>query len=279
MKTNLMRGIGTALVAAGLLGGCAGTGPQDGRVAGATLATGVKNFLLSPVMIVSGIAQGIAFLPYTVGTGLSELNKGLLQANAVPLDDSYKATFGVGIDDKRVDPQSGEIRGQQGVYGYYKPEAIFEANRSLRRLLVQQGMPEREARNYVLTGNYKYAFSRNQILLAIVYRPKGEQPFRVQAKQTGIATTFKPDQRDWYEPYSKDLDDGPLDEVVDWVAMDYKLLRQDKVVATLMVLSVESIKSGKRSPDYWQAEAAWMNGDTDVVLQQSRTRGKPATSA
>ncbi|MFN9388316.1 MAG: hypothetical protein ACK6DF_02005, partial [Betaproteobacteria bacterium] len=95
----------------------------------------------------------------------------------------------------------------------------------------------------------------------------------------GIATTFKPDPRGWSEPYSPALDAGPLDEVVVWVAMDFKLRRQDKVVATLMVLSVESIKSGKRSPDYWQAEAAWMNGDTDVVLQQSRTRGKPATSA
>ena len=51
-----------------------------------------------------------------------------------------------------------------------------------------------------------------------------------------------------------------LDEVIDWVALDYKLLRQEKVVATLMVLSVEGIKSGKRSPDYWEAERPWIAG-------------------
>ena len=61
--------------------------------------------------------------------------------------------------------------------------------------------------------------------------------------------------------------------------MDYKLLRQEKVVATMMVLSVESIKSGKRSPDYWQAEGPWMAGNTSEVMQQSQNRAKTAPSA
>jgi hypothetical protein len=198
----------------------------------------------------------------------------LLKANAVPLDDSYKATFGVSIDDKRVDPQSGDVKGQEGIYGQYRADAIFEANRALHRLLMSQGMPEQEAKNYILTGNYRYAFTRNQILLAIVYRHPGEQPFRVAAKQTGIVTTFKPDQRGWYEPYERDASGQPIDEVVDWAAMEYKLLRQEKVVATVMVLSAESIKSCKRSPDYWQAEGPWMAGDTTQVIRQSQIRGK-----
>ena len=280
MKTKLLRSFSAALAATIILGGCASGGPPDGRVAAATFGTGVKNLLLSPIMIVSGIAQGIAFLPYTIGTGLNELNKGLLEADAVPLDDSYQATFGVSIADSRVDPQSGAVKGQRTVYGSYNPEAIFEANRSLQRLLVQQGMPESEAKRYVLTGNYRYAFSRNEILLAVVYRPNGEQPFKVDAKQTGIPTTFRPNQRGWYEPYVKDADGQPLDEVVDWVAMDYKSLRQEKVVATLMVLSVESIKSGKRSPDYWQAEVPWMAGRTAEVMRLSRDRARmPETTA
>ncbi|MGH8598229.1 MAG: hypothetical protein ACREXT_16370, partial [Gammaproteobacteria bacterium] len=124
------------------LGGCVTGGAPDGRVAAETFGQGMKNLILAPFMIVAGIAQGIAFLPYTMGTGLNELNKGLLQANAVPLDDSYKATFGVSIDDQRVDQQSGMVKGQEGIYGRYRAEAIFEANRSLHRLLVSQGMPE-----------------------------------------------------------------------------------------------------------------------------------------
>ena len=269
-----------AFVTTMFLCGCATGGAPEGRVAADTFGQGIKNLFLSPFMIVSGIAQGIAFLPYTIGTGLTELNKGLLQANAVPLDDSYKATFGVSIEDKRVDPESGKIKGQEGIYGRYRPEAIFEANRSLHRLLVQQGMPEKEARNYVLVGNYRYAFTRNQILLAVVYRHPGDQPFRVVAKQTGIMTTFRPDQRGWYEPYERDADGQALDEVVDWAAIDYKVLRQEKIVATLMVLAVESVKSGKRSPDYWTAESPWMAGNTAEVIRQSQNRVKiePSTT-
>lgn len=279
MKTNLIQRLRAGMLVLVFLGGCATGGAPNGRVATETFGQGIKNLLLSPLMIVSGIAQGIAFLPYTIGTGLAELNKGLLEANAVPLDDSYKATFGLSMEDKKVDPKSGEITGQKGTYGVYQPEAIFEANRSLRRLLIQQGMPEKEAGNYVLTGNYRYAFSRNQMLLAIVYRPAGDQSIRVAAKQTGIQTTFRPDQRGWYEPYQRDLNGQPVDEIVDWVAMDYKILRQEKIVATLMVLSVESIKSGKRSPDYWQAETSWMAGDTAEVIRQSQARGKTSATS
>lgn len=274
LKTNKLRVISAALATMMVLGGCASGGAPDGRVAANTFGQGVKNLILAPFMIVAGVAQGIAFLPYTVGTGLNELNKGLLQANAVPLDDSYKATFGVSIADQRVDQNTGTVKGQDEIYGQYRPEAIFEANRSLQRLLVSQGMPEKEAKNYILTGNYRYAFTRNQILLAIVHRTPGEQPFRVAAKQTGIVTTFRPDQRGWYEPYQRDVNGQPVDEVVDWVAMEYKLLRQQKVVATMMVLSVESIKSGKRSPDYWKVEGPWMAGETTEVIRQSQVKVK-----
>lgn len=272
MKTNMMRVSSVLLATLMFLSGCATPGEADGHVAANTFGQGMKNLILSPFMIVAGIAQGLAFLPYTIGTGLNDLNKGLLQANAVPLDDSYKATFGVSIEDQRVDPQSGKIQGQPGQYGRYRSAAIFEANTALQRLLVSQGMAEQTAKNYVLTGNYQYALTRGQILLAVVYRHPGEQPFRVAAKQTGITTTFRPGQRGWHEPYQRDVDGQPVDEVVDWAAIDYKVLRQEKVVATLMVLAVEAIKSGKRSPEYWEAERPWMAGDTNKVMALSQGR-------
>ena len=272
MKTNMIRVSSVLLTTMMLLGGCATPGAPDGYVAANTFGQGLKNLILSPLMIVAGIAQGLAFLPYTIGTGLNDLNKGLLQANAVPLDDSYKATFGVSIEDQRVDQQSGKIQGQPGQYGRYRSQAIFEANTALQRLLVSQGMPEHTAKNYVLTGNYQYAMTRGQILLAVVYRHPGEQPFRVAAKQTGITTTFRPGQRGWHEPYQRDVDGQPIDEVVDWAAIEYKVLRQEKVVATLMVLAVEAIKAGKRSPEYWDAERPWMAGETGKVMAISQGR-------
>jgi len=261
-----------------LAGGCATPGANDGHVAANTFGQGLKNLILSPFMIVAGIAQGLAFLPYTLGTGLNDLNKGLLQANAVPLDDSYKATFGVSIEDKRVDQQSGKIQDQPGQYGRFRSQAIFEANTALQRLLVSQGMPEAKAKNYVLVGNYQYAFTRGQILLAVVYRHPGEQPFRVAAKQTQIPTTFRPGQRGWHEPYQADADGRPLDEVIDWAAIDYKLLREEKIVATLMVLAAEAIKSGKRSPEYWDVERPWMSGETARIMAVSQGRVSLPTS-
>jgi len=272
MKTNTMRGLSVLLATMLVLGGCATPGENDGHVAANTFGQGVKNLFLSPFMIVAGLAQGLAFLPYTIGTGLNDLNKGLLQANAVSLDDSYKSTFGVSIDDQRVDPQSGKIQGAPGQYGRYRSQAIFEANSAMQRLLVSQGMPEQTAKNYVLTGNYQYAWTRGQILLAVVYRHPGEQPFRVNAKQTGIVTTFRPGQRGWHEPYQFDVDGKPVDEVIDWAAIDYKLLRQEKVVATLMVLAAEAIKSGKRSPESWEVERPWMAGETAKVMALSQGR-------
>lgn len=266
------------VLTAGLLGGCA-TGPSDGRVAAQTFGKGVKNLLLSPVMIVSGVAQGLAFLPYTIGTGLNELNKGLIEADAVPLDDSYQATFGVSITDARVDANSGTIRGTSSPYGRYRPQAIFEANKALQRLLVSQGMTQEHASHYVLTGDYRHVVSRGEVLLAVVYRHPGEQPFRVHARQTGIMTTLRPDQRGWYEAYARDAGGRAVDEVIDWVALDYKLLRQEKVVATLMVLSVEAIKSGKRSEDYWEAERPWIAGDTATVVNLSRRKIQDALPA
>lgn len=256
-----------------LLTGCA---TFDGHSGMELFGRGVVALILSPLMIVAGLAQGIGFLPYTLQTNVNDLNKALVQANAVSLDDSYQATFGVSIADRQVDPNTGNVYGQEGLYGRYRPDAIFEANRAFQRLLVSQGMPEEQARNYTLAGNYRYTFSRGQIFVAVVYRHPGTQPFRAEAKQTGIVTTFRPDQRGWYEPYERDVNGQAIDEIIDWAAMDYTILRHDKVVATLMVLAAESVKSGKRSPDYWAAERRWQAGDTATVVRESAEKVKRA---
>jgi hypothetical protein len=268
----MVRILSVLLAGALLVAGCA-AGP-NGQTGMETLGRGLMNLVLSPFMIAAGILQGLAFLPYTIGTGLAELNRGLVQAQAVPLEDSYKATFGVSINDQRVDQKSGEIRGQEGLYGRYRPQAIMEANRAFQRLLVSQGMSQDNAQHYVLAGNYAYAWSRGHILLAVTYRHSGAQPIRVVSRETGIVTTFRPDQRAWHEPYERDANGQAIDEVIDWTAMEYKLLRQDKIVATLMVIAAEAVKSGKRSTDYWEAERRWKAGETAQLIRESLARVK-----
>ena len=60
----------------------AGCVTPDGQLAVETFGRGMANLILAPLMIVAGIAQGLAFLPYTIGMGLAELNRSLIEASA-----------------------------------------------------------------------------------------------------------------------------------------------------------------------------------------------------
>jgi hypothetical protein len=151
---------------------------------------------------------------------------------------------------------------------------MTEATRAFQRLLISQGMPEETARHYVLGGVYTHTRSRGHILLTVMYRHPGMQPFRVVSKHTGIATTLRPEQMGWREAYERDVNAQVIDEVIDWAGLEYALLRQDKVVATLMAIAVESAKSGKRSHDYWQVERRWLAGETTQIIRESAGRVK-----
>lgn len=70
-----------------------------------------------------------------------------------------------------------------------------------------------------------------------------------------------------------------IDEVIDWAGIEYVLLRQDKVVATLMALAAETVESGKRSPDYWQVERRWIAGESTEVTRESYADGERALPA
>ncbi|MBI2461203.1 MAG: hypothetical protein HYV61_06905 [Candidatus Rokubacteria bacterium] len=266
MGRTMRRWVGMVMMAGVLLAGCA---TPEGRLAGETLRLGLFNLVLSPFMIVAGLAQGLAFLPYTVGTELVELNKGLIQAQAVTLDDSYRATFGVSIHDPRVHPRTGEVSGETRRFAN-----MLEATQAFQRLLVSQGMPEEVARRHVLASIDTHTRSRGHILLTVVYRHRGMQPFTAVSKHTGIVTTFRPEHSGWREPYERDARGELIDEVVDWAGLEFDLLKQDKVVGMLMVLAAEAVKTGKRSPEYWQVERRWMAGETTEIIRESLAKVK-----
>lgn len=265
---------GLALVfALALLAACAAPGQQRAMQ---TFGQGMVGLILSPLMVVAGLAQGLAFLPYTLATGLDELNRGLVQAKAVSLEDSYKATYGVSLKDPRVDQRTGQVAGQSFGFGQHRPEAMSDATRAFQRLLISQGMPEDKARHYVLVADYTHVRSRGHILLGVVHRQVALAPFRVRSKETGIVTTFRPENRGWSAPYERDDDGKLVDEVIDWAGVEYSVLQQDKAVAILMVIAAESIKSGKRSPEYWQVEKRWIAGETSAIMAESSGRVQKA---
>ena len=41
-----------------------------------------------------------------------------------------------------------------------------------------------------------------------------------------------------------------------------------------MVLAAEAVKSGKRSPEYWQVERRWMAGETTEIIRESLAKVK-----
>ena len=46
-----------------------------------------------------------------------------------------------------------------------------------------------------------------------------------------------------------------------------------------MVLAAETVKSGKRSQDYWQVERRWIAGETTQIMQESFAKVKSALPA
>jgi hypothetical protein len=214
----------------------------------------------------------LAFLPDALGMALTDLDHVLHGADAVPLNDAYKAAFGVSMAARHVDPTTGEVRGQQRMHGRYKPEALAKTNRAFRRLLISQGMSQETARKYVLVGDYTQARPRGQVLLAVVLRHTRTAPFRARHKHTTTVTTFDADQRAWYEAYEQDVNGQVIDEVIDWAPLAYGVLHHDKAVAALLVLATEAVKFDKRSPDYWAAERRWLADDTTTVIGQSAAR-------
>jgi hypothetical protein len=276
MRLITKRAGAALLTSAFLLTSCAYPGVERGLD---TFGRGMAGLILSPFMIVGGLLQGLAFLPYTVGLALDDFNRTLREAQAVTLDDSYRATFGVSsLADARVDKRTGEVAGESFGFGQHRPEAMLEATRAFQRLLVSQGMPEEKARHYAIVGDYTHVRTRGHLLVAVVYRHTSMEAFRVRSKETGIVTTLRPEQASWRSAYEHDLNGRVIDEVIDWAGIEYASLRQDRVVATLMVIAAESVKSGKRSPEYWQVETRWVAGATTQVMAESSAKVKRALS-
>ncbi len=280
MKLGLKRVTSAAVASVFVLSSCAAPNypPYQGAQRGMqAVGTGLASLILSPFMIVAGLLQGLAFLPYVAGLALDDINRALLEAHAVSLDDSYRAAYGVSLSDPRVDRKTGQVADDGGFgFGRYRPGALADASNAFQRLLISQGMPESVARHYVIVADYTHTRSRGVILLAVVYRHTGTEPFQVGSKNTGIVTMFRPEQLGWRSAYERDVRGQLIDEVIDWTAIDYAALQQDKLVATLMAIGAESIKSGKRSHEYSAAERRWIAGQTTQVMAESSGKVKQA---
>lgn len=172
---------------------------------------------------------------------------------SVSLDAAYVAAYGTHIDSHDVDQSSGEIVGVRTSHIRSMQEAQF----AFARLALRYGL--HDAR-YRLCRETQSSGGKDYLLLSLVYRkiPK----FKTQAHKV-----------DPLEPAVS------TDSVIDWVALDPAILKDDKTYALLLAAAVdEALHAPPARPDptaeYWGVAQHWRSGDVRFVLDLSERRAQ-----
>lgn len=218
-----------------------------------TVGLGVGHLVLSPIIVVAGLLEGIAALPVFLGSGVHELNRELIAANAqVTLDDVYRDAYGTDLTTVADDGDTGTIfREMRSATVYFQS------------MLKRQGVDDAE--RYLLTA-VRTADKDGYTLYAVVRRPIGS--INVHPPGESNATRqLGPVDLDFYRPYARDAHGRALDEIVDWAGLSRDAIATQKGQAILLNLAANSILNRKRSNEYWRVEKRWVNGDYRIIAQ------------
>jgi hypothetical protein len=145
-----------------------------------------------------------------------------------------------------------------------------DATAAFQRLLTSKGMPQVIAEHFIVCA----LEAQDKTLLSLVYRRPGGQSIETISQRPGTATTLRPQDPGWNEPQHFDVNGLPIDDVVDWTAVESGIVKQDKAVGMLMVLAAQSVLVGVRTPEYWDMERRWLDGQVIDVMRVSAARGK-----
>lgn len=259
LKNQISKYWNVLLLSVFLVAACAT--PQHGgpnASHGATsMMEGFAHLILSPFQIAAGLLEGVASLPYYASTGLHEINKGLINAQAkVSLDDTYEAAYGKRLDQVPSDGNTGEVfRRMKHATDYF------------RKVLKQYGI--QDPQNYILT-SIDTANRDGYTLFAVVYRPA--KAITVLDKYDGkTIRNFTSEDRLFYEPFAVDVNGAPLDTIIDWAGIPKEYSDSQKQQAILLTLAANAVASEKRRMDYWPAEKRWVTGEfLDIVKSQNQ---------
>ena len=258
MQTPMRTVISLAVASSLLLTGCAGPGAGRGPDPAhgiETFGEGLVHLMLSPFMIVAGLVEGIAALPYFLGGGGHELNRGLREANAnVDLEQTYQYAYDTPLAQVPDDGDTGRVF-----------RDMDEATAHFQKVLRGYGVEDHP--RYLLTA-IRSADRDGYTLYAVIYRPAGTIRVRDKAHPERILT-LGPRDRAYYQPYAEDADGRPLDHVIDWAGVPRTSIRTQKGQAILMTLAANSVLVNRRSDEYWTTESTWVAGGyRDVVADR-----------
>ena len=215
---------------------------------------GLANLVLSPLQIAAGVLEGVAAVPYYMSSGVHEINKGLIAAQAqITLDDTYEAAYGTRLSSVQESGDTGEVF-----------RRMKHASTHFQTVLKQYGVPKAE--NYILT-SIDTAKRDGYILLAVVYRPMDNIQVIDKYDHRSVRN-FESADRLFYEPYKVTMNGRRLDTVIDWAAYPTDVIATQKGQATLITMAANSVVNGKRAEDYWGIEGRWISGEYRAISQQ-----------
>lgn len=250
-----MKRVIISLSIAAVVAGCApprtdGPSPEHGFN---TFGEGVGHLMISPLMIVAGLLEGIASLPYFVAADVHEMNRAMVEGGAnVNLDRTYRYAYSERMEDV---PSSGET----GKIFRHLSEATEHFQRVLRGYGVED--PER----YVLTG-VRTADREGYTLYGLVYRPTES----IYVHDGRTVRQLSPGDRDYYKPYERDANGRPLDVIIDWAGVPRTSIRTQKGQAILMTLAANSVLINRRSDGYWDVERRWVAGEYKQIVAERK---------
>lgn len=244
-----------SLSIAAVLAGCAppragGPSPEHGFN---TFGEGVGYLALSPLMIVSGLLEGIASLPYFVAADVHEMNRAMVEGGArVDLDRTYAYAYSERMENVPASGETGKVF-----------RHLSGATEHFQRVL--RGYGVEDYGHYVLTG-VRTADREGYTLYAVIYRPAES----IQVHDGRIVRQLGRGDREYYRPYERDANGRPLDVIIDWAGVPRTSIRTQKGQAILMTLAANSVLINRRSDEYWQAERRWIAGEYEAIVAERR---------
>ena len=88
-------------------------------------------------------------------------------------------------------------------------------------------------------------------------------------KKADKILSLNPDDLKYYEPYEMDSSDNPLDTIIDFGAVSKKDAFTHKTQSILITMAANSVLEKKKSPNYWNVEKRWINGEAQSVMEES----------
>lgn len=252
-----MRKLSVVILMTLLVAGC--VAPRHGHQNNPahSLGEALGYIIVSPIMILVGLLEGIGSLPYYLDTDLHAMNREMEAADSVvTLDQTYQYAYNRPLE---TVPKSGDTG---RVFRHLKP-----ATEHFRNVLRGYGVEDYD--RYLITA-VRTADREGYTLYSIVYRPT----LRITVRdEFGRVRTLSPsDNRDYYRAFERDANGAPLDVVIDWAGVPRTAIKTQKGQAILMTLAANSVLINRRSDDYWAVEKRWTDGNYREIAETRKAQ-------